>query len=46
MMGYCVKCKMKRQMKNEKKTLVKGRTAMVANCPKCNTKMYKFISNA
>ena len=46
MIGYCMKCKQKRQMKDEKKTLVKGRYAMVGVCSSCGTKVYRFVSNA
>lgn len=44
MIGYCMKCKAKRQMKNEKKTLVKGRYAFTGTCSKCGTKMFKFTN--
>ena len=43
--GYCVKCKLKREMTNPKVVTFKGgkRRAMQGVCKKCGTKMTKFI---
>lgn len=42
-MGYCVKCKAKREMKNPKQVKMKnGRKAMRGTCPKCGTKMFRI----
>lgn len=47
--AYCVKCKAKRDMDKEKEVSVKGRggkrRAMSGICPKCGTKMFKFLPN-
>jgi hypothetical protein len=44
--AYCVKCKAKRDIKNPKKTTVKGkggkRNALTGTCPKCGTKVFRF----
>jgi Domain of unknown function (DUF5679) len=41
--AYCVKCKAKRQMKNEKPVTMKnGRTAISGVCSTCGTKMFKI----
>ena len=44
MEGYCVKCKASKQMVKpvEKKTK-NGRKMMCGTCPKCKTKMCRFI---
>jgi len=42
--GYCMKCRMKREMKNAKKMVKSGRHFMVGKCAKCGTKMYKIVS--
>ena len=43
MEGYCVKCKSKREMKNEKKVTMKnGRPATQGICSTCGTKMFKI----
>ena len=44
-MGYCVKCKAKQQMQGAKRvqTKRKNKFAMTGKCPKCGTKMYRFI---
>lgn len=44
--GYCMKCKMKRDMKAAKKVVNKGRHAVTGNCKKCNTTMYKFVAKS
>ena len=41
--AYCVKCKTKREMKNEKPVTMKnGRTAISGMCSTCGTKMFKI----
>ena len=43
MIGYCMKCKQKREMKNSKNTKVNGRNAVKGVCIKCGTNMFKFV---
>ena len=41
--AYCVKCKTKRDMKNEKQVTMKnGRGAISGTCSICGTKMFKI----
>ena len=41
--GYCVKCKAKREMKNPKPVTMKnGRRATKGQCLKCGTTMFKI----
>jgi hypothetical protein len=41
--AYCVKCKDKRDMKDEQKVTMKnGRPATKGTCPVCGTGMYKI----
>jgi hypothetical protein len=41
--AYCVKCKTKRDMKNEKQVTMKnGRGAISGTCSVCDTKMLKI----
>ncbi len=41
--GYCVKCKAKREMKGEKQiTMKNGRPATSGTCTVCGTKMFKI----
>ncbi len=41
--AYCVKCKSKRDMKNEKQVTMKnGRQALSGACSVCGTKMFKI----
>jgi Domain of unknown function (DUF5679) len=41
--AYCVKCKSKRDMKNEKQiTMKNGRQALSGTCSVCGTKMFKI----
>ena len=44
--GYCVKCKQKREMKDEKEVSMPGkggeRRAMTGTCSVCGTKMFKI----
>jgi len=42
MEGYCVKCRTKREMKDEK-TIIKGKRKMIKGvCKKCGTNMSVF----
>jgi hypothetical protein len=42
-MGYCMSCKAKREMKNPVKTKMKnGRPAIKGLCSKCSTPMYRI----
>ncbi|MEK6917216.1 MAG: DUF5679 domain-containing protein [Nanoarchaeota archaeon] len=44
--GYCVKCKAKREMASAQKVTMKnGRKAMKGKCSKCSTGMYKILGN-
>ena len=44
--GYCVKCKSKKDMKDEQKVTMKnGRKAVKGKCPDCGTGMYKILGN-
>ena len=41
--AYCVKCKAKREMKNENKiTMKNGKPALQGTCPKCGGKVFKI----
>lgn len=41
--AYCVKCKSKRDMKNDKQiTMKNGRQAITGTCTTCGTKMFKI----
>ena len=43
MQGYCMKCRMKREMRDTKSIIMKnGRLATQGVCPVCNTKMFKI----
>jgi len=49
--GYCVKCKKKQPMKNEKEITMKGkggvkRRAVTGVCPVCGTKMFRILGKA
>jgi Zn finger protein HypA/HybF involved in hydrogenase expression len=49
--AYCVKCKQKREMKDEKIVEIKGkggttRKAVQGVCPVCGTKMFKILGKA
>jgi hypothetical protein len=45
--AYCVKCKTKRDMKNEKQVTMKnGRNATSGICSVCGTKMFKIGGGA
>ena len=42
--AYCVKCREKREMKDEKEvTFDNGRRAMQGTCPVCGTKMTRIL---
>jgi Zn finger protein HypA/HybF involved in hydrogenase expression len=46
--GYCVKCKAKKEMKDAKEVEMKGkggvkRRAMTGTCPVCGTKMFRIL---
>jgi RNase P subunit RPR2 len=42
-LGYCVKCKAKKEMVSAKKvTLKNGRNALSGTCKTCGTKMFKM----
>ena len=46
-MGYCVKCREKREMKNAQEVSMPGkggeRRAMKGNCAVCGTGMYRIL---
>ncbi|MCX5666504.1 MAG: DUF5679 domain-containing protein [Candidatus Omnitrophica bacterium] len=43
--GYCVKCKAKKEMKDTQNVTMKnGRKAMKGKCSTCGTGMYKIMS--
>jgi Zn finger protein HypA/HybF involved in hydrogenase expression len=45
--AYCVKCKSKRDMKNEKQVTMKnGRRAISGTCSVCGTKMFRIGGGA
>jgi Zn finger protein HypA/HybF involved in hydrogenase expression len=49
--AYCVKCKKKQEMKDEKEVEMKGkggtkRRAVTGVCPVCGTKMFKILGKA
>ena len=45
-MGYCVKCREKREMKDALEVEMKnGRKAMKGVCSVCGTKMFKILGN-
>ncbi len=51
MQGYCVKCKAKKEMAEEKEVTMKGkggvkRKAVTGKCPKCGTKMFRILGKA
>ncbi len=42
--AYCVKCKGKKEMKDEQKVTMKNkRLAVKGKCPDCGTGMYKIL---
>ena len=43
--GYCVKCKAKKEIKDAKQVTMKnGRPAMQGKCTDCGTGMYKILA--
>jgi NAD-dependent SIR2 family protein deacetylase len=43
--AYCVKCREKREMKDEKEVTMKnGRPALEGVCPECGTKLFRLQS--
>jgi len=49
--AYCVKCKEKKEMENEKEITMKGkggtkRRALTGVCPSCSTKMFRILGKA
>lgn len=47
MEGYCVKCKSKKEIKDEKTiTLKNGRQAVKGKCPDCGTAMFKILGKS
>ena len=43
--AYCVKCREKREMKDEKQVTMKnGRPALEGICPVCGTKLFRLQS--
>lgn len=51
MEGYCVKCKAKREIKDAKEVIMKGkgstkRKALKGTCPKCGTTMFRILGKA
>lgn len=45
--GYCVKCRVKRDMQSaEKVTMKTGRDAMKGKCGTCGTGMYSMLKSA
>jgi hypothetical protein len=45
--GYCVKCKIKREMQRPQEVIFKnGRHAVQGTCPMCSTKMTRILGNA
>lgn len=42
-LGYCVKCKAKREIKDPSVVSVNGHSAAKGTCPKCGTKMFCFL---
>ncbi len=44
MEAYCVKCKVKRDMRGAQQVVLKnGRPAMQGTCPVCGTKLMRFV---
>jgi len=44
MQAYCLKCKSKKEMKDEEQvTLKNGRKATKGKCPDCGTGMFKIL---
>jgi hypothetical protein len=45
MEAYCVKCRTKRQMRNEREESKGGRRMAKGVCPVCGTKMTRFLKS-
>ena len=44
--AYCVKCREKREMKDEREVTMKnGRNAVEGTCPVCGTKLFRMVGN-
>ncbi|MCK4423059.1 MAG: hypothetical protein KAV18_03210 [Candidatus Omnitrophica bacterium] len=44
MEAYCVKCKAKKEIKDEQEVTMKnGRKALKGKCPSCGTGMYRIL---
>lgn len=43
MIGYCVKCRKKEEMKDTSKDKIKGRHVVRGICAACGTKMVIFV---
>jgi Zn finger protein HypA/HybF involved in hydrogenase expression len=44
MEAYCMKCRTKREMRDEKRVMLKnGRPAVQGVCPACGTKMVRIV---
>lgn len=46
--GYCVRCKAKREIKDEREVVMKRKggkkgRALTGTCPECETKMYRIL---
>jgi len=49
--AFCVKCKAKKEMRDEKEVVMKGkggtkRRALTGVCPDCGTKMFRILGKA
>jgi RNase P subunit RPR2 len=45
--GYCVKCRTKREMKNPKNVTIKGgKSAISGTCQVCGTKMFRITGKS
>ena len=41
--GYCVRCRTNREMRGAAKVRMGKRSAMRGECPKCGTRMVRFV---
>ena len=45
--GYCMKCKVKKEMMDVKEVTMKnGRPAIKGTCPSCNTNMFCIVKKS
>lgn len=44
--GYCMKCKAKKEIKNPKLVVKSGRKFISGVCPKCETKIFRILGKA